>query len=510
MLAPIAPIPGLFKNGTEYEAGGQVTPMGVNPPRWLNGNLCRFYGAQVGPVGGWRPRTGGHAVTGVPRAMLPWKTNDHPALRWIALGTESRLEVQDAGGAVHDITPAGFISGGVDQLSGGGFGSGSFGGGKFGSPGSDSAGGTDALVWDLDTWNDKLVGCAFCDGRLVQWDGDPGHVAAAITNAPTGCLGTLVAEQGFQFALAPGGSGKTLQWSGQADNTVWTSTTTNQAGKVDLVTFGTLKKGVRLGPVVLVLTEQDAHVGNYVGLPSVWAFERIGSGCGALSKGCVAATGQVAAWWSGSGFWIYDGALRPLDCDVFDYLLKNVNFGQASKIASFHNSQFGEVWWFFPSAGSNENDSYVYWDYRRDHWNLGALARTSAAQAGVFNYPLAAYAAGLVYEHEVGAAYDGAAPYAETGPIEYLNGDMVATCDGIIPDEGTVGQVTVDFRTRPFPNAAEIVLGETTLTSAGRADLRFTARQFKMRVTGASDGSGSLSNWRFGKARLSLSQGGRR
>ena len=124
-------------------------------------------------------------------------------------------------------------------------------------------------------------------------------------------------------------------------------------------------------------------MGVYSGLPFVFSFERIGFGCGAISKGCVAAIGQRAVWWSTSGFWLYDGAIQPLESDVWDFLRLDVNAAQRSKVTSFHNSAHGEVWWFYPSASSSEVDRYVYWDYRRNHWGKGSLARLGRVRLGV-------------------------------------------------------------------------------------------------------------------------------
>jgi hypothetical protein len=110
-----------------------------------------------------------------------------------------------------------------------------------------------------------------------------------------------------------------------------------------------------------------------------------------------------------------------------------------------------------------------------------------------------------VYEHEVGGQYSGSMPFARGGPIEIGNGDRTMHVLGIVPDEKTAGDSAVSFRTRQYPSAAETVLGSTTLTSAGKADLRFSARQVELVVTGAGS-----ADWRWGVPRLKLVQGGKR
>jgi hypothetical protein len=491
-LLPIDLPPGVFRQGTEYQSGG----------RWWNANLVRWFGRQLGPVGGWQKRSGA-AVPGLARAILPWV--DNAGGRWIAIGSHTRLQVQNASGAVFDITPAGFSAGAANETANTGYGVAAYGAGAFGAPRPDTGTTTPALVWDLDTWGQDLLALAHSDGRIVRWQRDTLASAAVVANAPTGCYGVTAAEQGFVIALGAGGDPRKVQWSDQNGLTSWTPSSTNQAGSVSLATAGKVIRGVRLGPAVLVLTDADAHLGQYVGLPYVWSFARVAHGCGATSKGCAVSTGSTVVWWSKSGFWIFDGAARPVECEVWDFLANNLNPGQRSKISGFHNSQFGEVWWFYPSAGSNENDSYVYWDYRRDHWGIGTLARLCAAEPSVYKWPLAMGADGCCYEHETGAAHDGAAPFAETGPIELGGGEAMMRCSGIVGDDAHAGDVTVSFRTRPFPDGPETVLDETVMTSGGFAELRFAARQARMRVTQANG-----VDWRFGRARLELSPGGRR
>jgi hypothetical protein len=291
-------------------------------------------------------------------------------------------------------------------------------------------------------FGDRLVGCCPSDGRIVEWALNTAVAATAVTNAPTGCLGMTVQQDGFMLALGPGGLPRRIKWSGQGDDTVWTPSSTNQAGSVDLVSQGTLKRGVPIGPDVLVFTDLDVHVARYVGLPAVFAYTRIGSGCGLIGRRAVASMGNQAIWWSPSGFWRYDGSLSPIGCDVWQYLTENVNPGQRSKIHGWHNAKFGEVWFEYPSIGSTEIDSYVSYDYRNGHWNIGSLARTCAVQEGVFKYPIAVDSSGLVYEHEVGTAFDGATPFVETGPIQLGTGDQVLRVSGLVADDETVGQVT--------------------------------------------------------------------
>jgi hypothetical protein len=493
MYLPLAIPPGIARNGTEYQAQG----------RWYDANLVRWYGEQLGPIGGWRkPST--NTVSGIARAILPWRTAT--LARWIAIGTHTHLYARTPSGTVTDITPSAFVTGNADESANTGYGIGLYGAGAYGTPRPDTGVVTEALTWDLDVYGDKLYACAFSDGRIVSWDLDITHLAAAVTNAPTSCRGVVVTEQGAIMALAAGGNARSLQWSDLNGPTVWTPSSTNQAGSVTLVTQGAIRRGIRLGAQVLILTDIDAHVGAYVGLPSVYAFQRVGDDCGVVSKGAVATIGSQAIWLSKSGFWMFDGgSVVPVPCDVWDYLQSNLNSGQRSKITAFHNHAFGEAWWLYPSRSSTEVDSYIYYDYRRQHWNIGSLARTCAAEAGVFMYPIMVDSSGGIYEHEVGYAYDGTVPHAESGPVQLGNGDQVMRVSEIVSDEATSGQVTVGFRTRAYPNGSEATIADVTFGTDGRAFPRFSAREARVRIDAAAN-----DDWRVGTLRLKALAGGYR
>jgi hypothetical protein len=492
MYLPLALPPGVFRNGTEYQAKG----------RWWDANQVRWYGSQVGPIGGSRVPVVG-TVTGKARAILAWRTA--ALARWTAIGTEQTLYARSAAGALTDITPAAFVAGNADETIATGFGIGNYGASLFGAPWPDTGIVTEAMVWDLDVYGQLLYACAFSDGRIVSWDLDITHLAAVVTNAPTSCRGVVVTEQGAIMALGAGGNPRTVQWSDINGPTVWTPSSTNQAGSVTLVTQGYIRKGIRLGSQVLILTDIDAHLGAYVGLPSVYSFQRVADDCGALSKGCVIGMGSQAVWWAKSGFWTCDGgSVVPIPCDVWEYLQTNVNPGQRSKITGFHNHAFGECWWFYPSAAGTEVDSYVYWDYRRNHWGIGSLARTCAVEAGVFQYPLMVDTSGSVYEHEVGVTRD-SVPYVESGPIQLGNGDRVMRCSRVLADVSVPADLSISFKTRSGPSVDDTTITASALDSRGVAQARFSAREARMRLTFAS-----MSSARAGEMRVDAIPGGYR
>ena len=78
---------------------------------------------------------------------------------------------------------------------------------------------------------------------------------------------------------------------------------------------------------------------------------------------------------------------EKLPCDVHDYVFDDLNVNQQSKIWGFSNTEFSEIWWFYPSTSSTEIDRYVAYDLLENHWLTGNLSRTSGVQRGVFRNP---------------------------------------------------------------------------------------------------------------------------
>jgi hypothetical protein len=442
-------------------------------------------------------------MSGLCRGFITWR--DNSANRWIAAGTHTKLYAMNEAGTLKEITPTGFTAGIADSLSKTGYGYSTYGTLAYGTARPDTGLITPATTWSMDTWGEYLIACSNADGKIYEWQlgFTTPTLAAAITNAPTGNKAVLVTAERILFALGAGGNPRKVQWCDQENNTLWTPAGDNQAGDYELATPGTLLAGKRVKGVNLLFTDVDVHTAQYVGAPFVYGFEKAGSGCGLISAQAVAAIDTAAIWMSKSGFWIYDGYVKPLPSDVSDYVFGNINFNQASKVYAVHNSKFGEIWWYYPSSGSNENDSYVTYNYREQHWNIGTLARTAGTDAGVFANPLAVSTDGFIYEHEVGFAYDSANLYAESGPVQLGNGDNIMSVRQVIPDEQTLGEAVVSFKTRNYPTGTQSTFGP--YTAANPTDVRFAARQVNMKVTGAV-----LADWRIGVMRLDAVPSGKR
>jgi hypothetical protein len=484
--------PGLSRRGTLYQTMG----------RWYDGAYVRWYEGSLFPIGAWAARTA-TPVTGKPRAIMTFRDDD--GTRFVIVGTESKLyALTPSLTALVDITPVGFTAGHADAAAGGGYGSSFYGTGAYGTPRIDSIGiAYEATMWQLDMFGATPVMLAADDGVIYSWDKDIGtpHKAAAVSGAPTGNQGIVVTQEGFLVALGSGGARRTVAWSDRGNHTTWTPSSTNQAGDYDIQSQGGLMCGAKTRTQTLLFTELDIHLMSYVGLPNVYLIDRVGENCGAISRKPGAAVGSNYTWMSQDNFWQWDGAsAQQLSCDVYDAVFSDMNKVQRSKISCTLVSQFSEIWWFYPSAASNENDMAVVYNYKEQHWNLHPLSRLCGADRGIYNYPIMCSSDGYLYDHENGISWD-QTPFVESGPLESDNGDRIIKVRDVIMDERTAGDVELYVKAREWNNDSDTTFGP--FVAPNPVDGHFAGRAMRMRVE--FQGAGQ-----WGAPRFDVIPGGRR
>lgn len=427
--------PGLYKNGTKYQAKG----------RWFDSNLVRFYEGAIRPVQGWRVASDSDgnpmpALEGTPRAALAWRSAAGDAL--LAVGTNSHLYVIKAG-VTYDITPADFVSGSADA-GGGDYGSGLYGANLYGEGKAPLAATlTEADTWQLDAFGDVLVACCTKGGRIYVWTGDTSSAAVvAGGSSPEPNRGVVITPERFVVALGAGDGTdidvRKVQWASQATTDTWAPLDTNTAGDFTLSTNGRIMCGRRTKAQTLIWTDTDMHSMNYIGGTLVYSFKQEGDNCGIISPQAVAVVDTAAIWMGRNNFYMYDGFVKPVPCEVHDHVFDNFNAAAASKVFACPVSEFSEIWWFYPSAGSTENDRYVVFNYRENHWTVGTLARTAAIDRGALPSPVMFDGNGTVYQHEQGAG-------TRTVPVSTVISDTLEDDDAVNLEDHTPGGSPTDF-----------------------------------------------------------------
>lgn len=493
--------PGIYRPGTVYDARG----------RWYDANLVRWHENAMQAVGGWQaveqttPTPGEIDVNERVCGLIAWRANDETAQ--LAFGTPSALYTF-SGGALAEVTPTGFTPGAADaSMATALYGAGPYGAGVYGTGDPAQGALVEAQNWSLDTYGEDLVALAYSDRKLYYWDKSVGGDATELTNAPAQALGVVVTPERFIVAVGAEGDSRKVMWPDQDDPTDWTPTSTNQAGDYTLPGVGQLMCGRRARTETLLWTDSDLFAMRYIGGDLIYSFKQEGSACGLVGRRAEALVDGKALWMGYNAFYVYDGFVRVLPCDVGDHVFRDINRVQLSKVWADVRSGFSEVTWHYPSSGSSECDRYVTYNYAANIWSIGRLERTAGVDRGAFPYPIMADASGHLYQHETGTEYitptgGELVPYAESGPVEIAEGDSVMHVTQVVPDERTLGGVALSLVVAMYPTAPETVHGPYVMNNP--TSVRVTARQMRLRAEQVDTG------WRLGTPRLEVKAGGRR
>ena len=501
--------PGLNRTTSQYAAG----------QTWWKGNLIRWFNRMLTPIGGWVKTS--QIPTATPpssepiRATHSWR--DLLKAPWAAYGSANKLwgvKVNDDGTfTYYDITPS---SMGYNPGGGVGYGSGLYGKGVYGISSSggivlDSVG-----LWSLSNFGKLLVGVASQDGRLVKWDPvTPSTIASVITEAPIDNTLVVVTDEEFLMVLGGKNNPRRVKWASRRTYTDWIATDTNSAGGFDIQSNGVIIAACVVPGGVLILTDTDAHIAEYVGAPYYYGRRRLSTECDVAGPNVLIPTSFGAIWMGTSAFWQYNGAVNNLASSVELDVFFQSNLSQPHLLHSGINQFAQEAWWFYPDESSPVPNKYVVYGYNKsagNYWTLGEMTRTAWLNPVWQAKPLGINDQN-VYLQETGDTADGALrnAYAETGAMELSNGDtnlrvdrvysdIVANNDIAIP----ATNISMTFSLRQAPEAPLRTYGPVSTNAAkGYVAVRMRARQISVRFDETSPGP-----WSLGKMRMRIKQAG--
>ena len=340
-----------------------------------------------------------------------------------------------------------------------------------------------------------------------------------------------------------------IRWSDVSNPFNFTPSDTTTAGSLTVQNGSQILRGVPTNRETLVFTESTLNSLKFIGGFDVFRLDEISSNTSLVGPNAVATADGVTYWMGVNKFYKYDGRLGTLDCTVQEEVFKNYNLDQAEQIFAGINSEFHEVWWFYP-VESLSITNYVAYNYRENVWFYGdcdgtsagdlAFARTAWQDTGLFNKPFAAGADKNIYQHETGnnAATDSSphaamASFITSAQVSVDQGDRFVLMNRIIPDidftdsnastDGTAIVPTVNFSViaKKAPGAATYTINESdeTLTDAVTAVNTSTIDQYTqqahMRARGRSmafkiESTAANVAWELGVPRVDLRPDGRR
>jgi hypothetical protein len=353
-----------------------------------------------------------------------------------------------------------------------GWGAGSWGSGTWGL-GSTSV---DALrIWNQNNFGQNLIFGPRGEG-LYYWDANTSLTTRGVLVSSLAGASDVPLYQNFllvsdisRFVIVFGTNDITdaildpmlIRWSDQEDPVQWTPAPTNQAGSLRLSHGSQIVTAVQTRQEIVVFTDSSVYSLQYLGPPFVWGSQLLGDNISIMGPNAVTSASGIVYWMGIDKFYLYDGRIQTLNCDLRRFVFQDLNKAQAEQIVAGTNEGFNEVWWFYCSANSVEIDKYVVFNYLENIWYYGTMKRTAWLDSGLSDYPIAATYAKNLVNHEQGINNN------ETGtelPIEaYISSSEFDINDGhnfgfvwrILPDltfensanspAGAVPTVTMDL-----------------------------------------------------------------
>ena len=422
----------------------------------------------------------------------------------------------------------------------GGWGIGGWGAGPWGS-GTFSVAAV-ARRWSQDNFGEDLVFCTH-PGGIFYWDASGGTASPGValsdlsgaTSAPTMARTVIVSEVdrhvivfGTDDEFSPGTFDPLLiRFSDQESITDWATTTTNTAGSLRINGGTEIITAVQTRREILVFTDESVHVMQFLGPPYTFGINEVASDVHIVSAGSVVAVNDAVFWMASGKFMSYSGVVSEIPCTVKEYVFSNMNYDEVTKVSAGHNSEFSEVWWFYPSASSTEVDKYVIYNYESNLWYYGELVRTAWMSRGFGRKPLAAGADGYIYSHEDGVA-DGSTspagaltPFIESRFYDLDQGWQFFFATKAIPDinfrssTNLTPQVTMTINATKTPGGA--ISDTDSVVTHGSVSLAVDrhTEQLPIRLRGRAyscryESSDTGNSWRIGTPRLLVRTDGRK
>ena len=420
-------------------------------------------------------------------------------------------------------------------------------------------------VWQMDNFGDDLVAVQSGQGSIYYVDSSglsfnnanqtatPAVLLSSLsgsTGVPEDNVGVLVTPERHIMIIGAGGNKRKIAWGHQESLTDFTPSVTNTAGDLEIQTRGRIVGGFKTRYGILLFFTDSVWKTNYLGTPYIYGVERLSEGGGCLGMKSVAGSADFVAWMSAGRFWSYTGGyITELECDVADYVFSDINTDLEGIIAGGHNSQYGEITWFYAKEGDTYPTRYVTYSYREKHWTTGELHRSAWESPDSLGFPVAGGVDGYLYRHELdpdtqstpilresnvtapadvealsgietrviakgvsetlhpNVSSENHLCYAESGAIEIGGGNNMMSVKSIITDTdaGHKGlRMKVTVAETPDDSTPEIKEAYD-LSTDGYTDTRFTGRQALLRVESPFD-----QEWRFGEVRFDATQAGKR
>jgi hypothetical protein len=342
----------------------------------------------------------------------------------------------------------------------------------------------------------------------------------------------------FVFCLGANDVGDTAQdpmlirWADQESVTDWLPSATNQAGSLRLSHGSQIVAVAQTRQEILVWTDTALYSVQYLGAPLVWGAQLLADNISIVGPNAASVANGIAFWMGVDKFYMYDGRVQTLNCDLRRYVFQDINTTQYLQYFSGTNEGFNEIWWFYCSSTTNNIDRYVVYNYLEKIWYYGTMARTAWCDAGLRDYPQAATYSNNLVNHEFGnddnvsGSPTAINAYIESSEFDIQDGHNIGFVYRVLPDITFSGsntnnpQVTMSLipmmNSGSGYNSPQSLGGSSSATVArtstavieqftGQVYVRVRGRQMIFKIESTDLGS----SWQLGAPRIDIRPDGR-
>jgi len=420
-------------------------------------------------------------------------------------------------------------------------------------------------LWNQANYGENLI-FGYRGGAIYIWYasggvGTRGVLLSSIVGAsdvPVVQNIVYVTDNRFVFAFGCSDYGSStldpllVRWSNYEDPYNWTPGAASQASYARLSHGSIIVQAVQTRQEIVVFTDSSLYSFQYLGPPGFWSNQLLGDNISIISpNAAVVASGRI--YWMGvDKFYMYDGRVNTLNCDLRKYIYQDINLAQSEQFFCGTNEGFNEVWWFYCSitgpdgTGTVENpntiiDKYVIYNYIENDgkggigvWYHGTMQRTAWLDSGLRDYPMAATYSNNLVDHENGVDNgEGATTlpidaYISSSEFDIDDGDHFGFVYRMLPDmtfEGSDPDINPSAVMTLIPmqnsgsgyNNPQSVAGSSYATVTrtvkvpiekytGQVYIRVRGRQMILKVESTDLGV----QWQLGYPRIDIKQDGRR
>jgi hypothetical protein len=377
--------------------------------------------------------------------------------------------------------------------------------------------------WSLDNYGEDLLASPR-GGKIYRWEASAGIAqrAQVMSSAAPSVVNIMQVAQDGRHVVAAGTHNAAgefdpmlVRWSDSENFNDWTASAGNQAGSFRLENGSEIIGIEETRREIVVFTDESLYSMQRIGGDFVFSFKDMGTINGLISQHGSIDIDGVVFWMGFRSFQYYDGVVRTLPCTVQNYIfdpdsIGSINQDQKEKVFCATNREFNEIWWLYPSKGSDENDRYVIYNYLEKTWYIGTLDRTVWHDVDIFDRPFALDPDGELFIHEQGKDDDTAGMKAEllTSFIDIDDGDELMFLDRYIPDLTLVKEVDYLINYKKYPQSNEcFTKGPYTITpTTTKFHPRIRGRQMQVKYSTSVQGA----DFRVGSDRIALKPDGKR